>query len=152
MNSSFPEAIFRTGVMRSTKQWRLRGEKYRLEGNKCNSCGKTLWPKRRVCPVCQSRDLSLYEFNHHGTLRVAQYGPTAWNPMQLQGLQVYGLERILCIIRLNEEQEHYVAPSDMVDVLLNEIEDDVPVEMVLRKHRREPNGCWQYAYMWKPED
>lgn len=152
MNSSFPEPIFRNGVQRSTRQWRLRAEKYRLEGTRCKNCGKTHWPKVKVCPVCQSRDLEPYQLSHKGTLRVAQYGPTAWNPMQLQGLQVYAEDRVLCVIKLNEQQETYVAPSDLVDVNFEDIHDDMPVEMVLRKHRREPNGAWQYAYMWKPED
>lgn len=152
MYSSFPEPIFRTGVPRTTKQWRLRAERYRLEGTECKNCGMKNWPKKKVCPVCQSQDMKPYQFTHYGTLHVAQYGPSAWQPMQLQGLQVYALDRILCMIKLDEEQETYVAPTDLVDVRFEDIHNDMEVEMVLRKHRREPNGCWNYAYMWKPRD
>jgi len=72
--------------------------------------------------------------------------------MQLHGLQVYALDRVLSIVHLDEEQETYVAPTELVDCDLDEIRNDMEVEMVLRKHRREPNGAWYYAYMWKPRD
>jgi uncharacterized OB-fold protein len=152
MFSPFPEQIYRTGVVRTTKNWRLRPEKYRLEGTKCNQCGKTHWPGKKVCPVCNSTDLSRYRFSRYGCLTAAQFGPAAWQPMQLQGLQVYGLDRVLSIVRLDEEQETFVAPTDLVDCDHGKIYNDMEVEMVLRKHRREPNGAWNYAYMWMPKD
>lgn len=150
MISQFPEQIYRCGVVRTTKNWRLRPEKYRLEGTRCNNCGKTIWPGRTVCPVCNSQDMSRYRFSHYGKLAAAQFGPSAWSPMQLQGLEVYGLDRVLAIIELDEEQETYVAPTELVDCEYDDIKNDMEVEMVLRKHRREPNGAWNYAYMWKP--
>jgi len=152
MFSPFPEQIYRTGVMRTTKNWRLKPEKYRLEGTICNECGKTQWPGRKVCPVCNSLDVSRYRFNNFGKLTVAQYGPTAWQPMQLQGLQVYALDRILSIVKLDEDQETYVAPTELVDCNVENVHNDMEVQMVLRKHRREPNGNWCYAYMWIPRD
>lgn len=152
MLSAFPEQIYRIGVLRSTKNWRLRPEKYRLEGTICNNCGKTHWPGKKVCPVCNSMDISRYQFNHNGWLVAAHFGPTAWQPMQLQGLEVYGLDRILCIIKLDEEQETYIAPTELVDCDFKDIHNDMEVEMVLRKHRRQNNGDWNYAYMWMPKD
>lgn len=152
MFSIFPEPAYRSGVMRTTKNWRLRPEKYRLEGTKCDKCGKTHWPGKKVCPVCNGLEMSRHRFSHYGRLTSAQFGPTAWQPMQLHGLQVYALDRVLSIVHLDEEQETYVAPTELVDCDLDEIRNDMEVEMVLRKHRREPNGAWYYAYMWKPRD
>ena len=37
--------------------WRKRQERYRLEGQRCKSCGKPIFPKRLVCPYCGGREL-----------------------------------------------------------------------------------------------
>ena len=32
--------------------WRLRGQRYRLEGEVCDHCGETIFPPRDICPAC----------------------------------------------------------------------------------------------------
>ena len=39
------------------RYWREIPQRYRLEANKCNSCGKINFPPRLICSVCQSKDL-----------------------------------------------------------------------------------------------
>jgi uncharacterized OB-fold protein len=39
------------------RYWREIPQRYRLEANKCNGCGKIFFPPRLICSVCQSKDL-----------------------------------------------------------------------------------------------
>ena len=42
---------------RPVADWRLRGQKYRLVGEKCDSCGEVIFPPRDICPRC-SQDVA----------------------------------------------------------------------------------------------
>lgn len=152
MNNVFPEPIYRIGVMRTTKAWRLRKGRYRLLGTKCNQCGQTWWPGKKVCACCNSTDVSDYEFTHYGKLENFHYGPMVWHLDPVQGFNVYGLDRILADVKLDDEQGTFVAPTEVVDCRPQDAEDGMELEMVLRKLRREPNGNWNYGYMWIPRD
>jgi uncharacterized OB-fold protein len=38
--------------MEISRHWRLKAQRYRLEGSTCPSCGKLIFPPRPVCPHC----------------------------------------------------------------------------------------------------
>ena len=150
MSEMFPEPIYRHGVMRTTKAWRLRKGRYRLLGSRCKSCGRTWWPGRKVCGTCNSRDLEDYQFNHIGELVVHHYGPMVWHLDPIQGFGVYGLDRILAVVKLEGEEDTYIAPTDVVDCEPDKVQNGMRLRMTFRKLRREPNGNWNYGFMWTP--
>lgn len=152
MSEMFPEPTYRLGVMRTTKAWRLRKERYRLLGSKCNACGTTWWPGRKVCGKCNSRDLTEYQFSHKGELVAHHFGPMVWHLDPIQGFTVYGLDRIMAVIKLEEEDNTYVTPTDVVDIEPDKVKDGMKLQLVFRKLRKEPNGNWNYGYMWAPPD
>ena len=39
--------------MNVAENWRLRGLRYRLEGEKCSHCGEVIFPPRDICPECR---------------------------------------------------------------------------------------------------
>ena len=39
--------------MPSPRYWREIPNRYRLEAAKCTSCGKVVFPARRICPACR---------------------------------------------------------------------------------------------------
>lgn len=39
--------------MEIPRHWRLRAQRYRLEGSTCPSCGALMFPPRPVCTKCQ---------------------------------------------------------------------------------------------------
>jgi predicted amidophosphoribosyltransferase len=41
--------------MEIVRHWRLKAQRYRLEGSICPSCGKPMFPPRPVCPHCASQ-------------------------------------------------------------------------------------------------
>jgi len=43
--------------MPSPRYWREMPARYRLEGVRCRTCGKVIYPSRRVCPACRGEAL-----------------------------------------------------------------------------------------------
>ena len=43
--------------MEIPRHWRLRSQRYRLEGSACSACGQGSFPPRRVCPHCKAQSL-----------------------------------------------------------------------------------------------
>jgi hypothetical protein len=39
--------------MENPRHWRLRAQRYRLEGSLCPVCGQPIFPPRPVCPHCK---------------------------------------------------------------------------------------------------
>jgi uncharacterized OB-fold protein len=40
--------------MEIPRHWRLKAQRYRLEGSVCPNCGQTMFPPRPLCGTCQS--------------------------------------------------------------------------------------------------
>jgi len=38
--------------MEIPRHWRLKAQRYRLEGSICSTCGQLTFPPRPVCPQC----------------------------------------------------------------------------------------------------
>jgi uncharacterized OB-fold protein len=38
--------------MEIPRHWRLKAQRYRLEGSSCPTCGQPIFPPRPVCPHC----------------------------------------------------------------------------------------------------
>ena len=48
--------------MQIAQNWRLKGQRYALKGNKCEVCGEVNFPPREVCPHCQNHSAKIYTF------------------------------------------------------------------------------------------
>jgi uncharacterized OB-fold protein len=142
--------MYRPGVLRTTKAWRQRKERYRLIGSKCLACGTIWWPSRRVCGKCTSRNVEDLQLSSVGKLLIHHAGQLPWHVAPLGGFEVFGDTRVMTVVELPEGV--YVGPTDLVDCPPEKIRDGMLVRRVLRKLRREGNGNWQYGYMWVPEE
>ena len=149
----FPEPLYRHGVLRTTKMWRQRKERYRLVGSRCRACGQLWWPGRhgKVCGSCNSRDLEEYEFSHEGELFVHHAEGENFSIPPLQGFEVYGDNRIFAMVKLTKEGI-YIGPTEIVDCPPEKVKDGMKVKLVVRKFRREANGNWIYGFMWAPAE
>ena len=45
--------------MEIPRHWRLRAQRYRLEGSFCPGCGKPAFPPRQVCPYCKDQPVRI---------------------------------------------------------------------------------------------
>jgi uncharacterized protein len=47
--------------MSIAQTWRLKGQRYALQGAKCENCQTVSFPPREVCPHCQARNAAAYQ-------------------------------------------------------------------------------------------
>src|SRR5439155_22599172 len=52
--------------MNLPQMWRLRDQRYRLEGMQCTRCGTKIFPAKPVCPQCGSETFRPYIFSGNG--------------------------------------------------------------------------------------
>ncbi|MGB8981463.1 MAG: zinc ribbon domain-containing protein [Anaerolineales bacterium] len=45
--------------MEIPRHWRLKAQRYRLEGSICPTCGQLTFPPRPVCPHCTAQPLRI---------------------------------------------------------------------------------------------
>ncbi|NIQ57295.1 MAG: transcriptional regulator [Gammaproteobacteria bacterium] len=54
--------------MPSPRYWREIPNRYRLEGSRCRECGKTVFPARRICPLCRGDAMEPLRLSRRGTV------------------------------------------------------------------------------------
>lgn len=65
--------------MPSPRYWREIPSRYRLEGGRCPTCGKVVYPTRKVCPECRTEGLEVVALSRRGrvvTSTVIHVSPT----------------------------------------------------------------------------
>jgi 2-acetylphloroglucinol acetyltransferase len=139
--SMYPEQIHRLTTASMLREWREHGGKYRLEGSRCAECDEIFFPRRQVCGSCNSLKLVPYSCARSGKIEVM----IRWdNPGLVANGYGETVPRYLAMIRLDDG---LVIASEIVDVGdPDQLQTGTPVRMVIRKHVRESNLAWQYAY------
>jgi 2-acetylphloroglucinol acetyltransferase len=141
--SEFPEQIYRHATYSTLMKSREVGTRYRLEGVKCLDCGSKWFPRRPVCPKCNSRRLEVYQPPRRG--KIVSYYVHMVLAATLMGYQE--LEpRVVGIVQLDDGLNVF---AEIIETPESALRDGLPVEMVFRKHRRESNSNWMYGYKFK---
>lgn len=124
------------------RNWRLRDQRYRLEGRVCGNCGTKFFPPRQVCTHCQSTDLKPQEFSGRG--EVYSFTILHQAPLGFEDNLPYAIG----MVRLDEGP---VVTAQLTDVNLNELKIGQRVEMVTRKLREYGGqGAIVYGYKFRP--
>ncbi len=110
--------------MPEIKDWRYRVQRYRLIGSICNKCGRRYYPKRKICGVCGSRDLTDIELPRRG--RLLTYTIIRVPPTKYKNYAPYAVG----IIELSDGTK---VLAQLTDVDLNEIKIGMELEATLRK-------------------
>jgi hypothetical protein len=137
------EQIYKNAVYTPFRTWQERKGRLRLMGSKCKDCGQLWFPRRGagVCGKCNSRNIEDYQCSSTG--KIIYHCVFAFF-FTLTGYGEYGANtRVSVLIELDDGVRIF---SEIVDSKPELIQDGMRVEMVLRKHRRETNGNWFYAY------
>jgi len=122
--------------------WRLKDQRYRLEGTVCDNCGAKFFPPRQVCSECKSTKLTPHEFNGHG--EVYSFTTVRQAPMGHEGNIPY----IVGIIKLDEGP---MVEAQITDVNSEDVKIGQRVEMVTRKLREYgEEGLVVYGYKFRP--
>lgn len=122
--------------------WRLRPQRYRLQGTQCKHCADLQFPPMLICPKCKGRDLQPYRLSGKG--RVYSFS-TVYNPLsQFEDIAPY----VVAMIDLEEGPR---ITAQLTDVVSGNVEIGMPVEMVVRKiSEHGSNGVIAYGYKFRP--
>jgi len=125
------------------RNWRLRKQRYQLEGSKCPTCHTTYFPPRELCKHCRSRHLDAYRLQGEGTL--ASYTIVYQAP---EGFE----EQVPYAVGLVDLVEGPRLTAMLSDVDLEELRIGMPVEMVIRKINEDgKRGLINYGYKFRPK-
>jgi uncharacterized OB-fold protein len=126
------------------RNWRLRHQRYQLEGSSCTSCGHIYFPPRELCKSCRSRgQIEAYRLRGEGTLlsyTVIYQAPEGFD------------SQIPYAVGLVELAEGPRLTAMLSDTNLDELQIGMPVEMVIRKINQEgESGLINYGYKFRPK-
>jgi uncharacterized OB-fold protein len=122
--------------------WRLRAQRYRLQGTQCRDCAELSFPPVLICPSCRSRELIPHTFSGKG--KIYSYS-TVYNPLS------QFTEFVPYIVALIDLEEGVRITSQLTDVNPNEVKVGMQVEMVIRKiSEQSERGAIVYGYKFRP--
>jgi uncharacterized protein len=127
---------------RVVNDWRLRGQRYRLEGEVCDHCGETIFPPRDICPECSKPAKTPQTLSGRGevytfsTIYSAPEGFEAYTPYTV------------ALVKLEEGP---LVTAQLTDIAPKDVEIGMPVEMVTRRLRTHgEEGTIVYGYKFRP--
>lgn len=122
--------------------WRLRLQRYRLQGTRCEDCMAPQFPPMLICPACKSRNLHAFRFLGKG---VVYSFSTVYTPLaQFEDIAPY-------VVALIDLEEGPRITALLTDIQANEVTIGLHVEMVVRKiSERGSNGVITYGYKFRP--
>jgi hypothetical protein len=122
--------------------WRLRGQRYRLEGEVCDHCGSTIFPPRDICPECGQPAKEPHALSGRG--EIYTYSTIYSAP---EGFEAY-VPYTVALVKLEEGP---MITAQLTDVAPDDVEIGMPVEMVTRRLRTEgEEGPIVYGYKFRP--
>lgn len=124
------------------RNWRLKDQRYRLEGAVCAECGAKFFPPRPVCSECKSSHLKPYQFSGRGEL--FSFTTLYQAPLGYEGNVPYAVG----MVKLDEGP---LVEAQITDVNPSELKIGQRVEMVTRKLREfGQEGLIVYGYKFRP--
>ncbi len=124
------------------RYWRLRNQRYRLEGTECIECGQKSFPPRCVCEKCKSDRLKPYRFSGKGT--IYSFSTIFQAPDTFDKDIPYSI----ALVKLDEGP---LITTQLADIKQDDIRIGQKVEMVVRKiYEDGENGPIQYGYKFRP--
>lgn len=125
-----------------SRNWRLRAQRYRLEGSACGGCARVYFPPREVCPDCGSEDLEVRRLSGRG--EIFSYTVLHRGPESFDG----GVPYSVGLIDLVEGPR---ITAMITDIDPERVEIGMPVEMVIRVANTEgERGPINYSYKFRP--
>ncbi len=122
--------------------WRLRGQRYRLEGEVCDHCGVAIFPPRDICPACNKPAKTPAPLSGRGevyTFSTIYSAPEGFEPYTPYTVALVKLEEGPSSRPSSPTSRPTMSGSRM------------PVEMVTRRLRTHgEDGTIVYGYKFRP--
>ncbi len=129
--------------MEIPRHWRLKKQRYALQGEVCPHCEGKIFPPRDVCPHCGNEARTIFTFSGQG--KVYSFTHITEAPAGFEQTAPY----TVALVQLDEGP---VVTAQLTDVDADQVEIGMPVEMVTRKIRSDGNerGMIVYGYKFRP--
>lgn len=129
--------------MEIPRHWRLKKQRYALQGEICPHCEGKIFPPRDVCPHCGNDARTTFTFSGRG--KIYSFTHVTEAPAGFEETAPY-------TVALVQLEEGPVVTAQLTDVDADEVEIGMPVEMVTRKIRSDSNerGIIIYGYKFRP--
>jgi len=125
--------------------WRENPSRYNLAGFKCNSCGRTYFPPRAICPVCHRKSVGKIE-----KVKLKGEGKIFSFTEVQEGLEELSMQRPY-ILAMVEMDEGAMVTGQIIDCEACDIDIGTRVRASLRKLSEEgPSGIIHYGYKFVP--
>ncbi len=124
------------------RNWRLKDQRFRLEGSVCAECGAKFFPPRQVCTECKSTHMTPHEFDGRGELY--SFTTLYSAPMGFE-------EQVPYIVGMIKLDEGPLVEAQITDADPETLKIGQRMEMVTRKLRAYgDDGIIVYGYKFRP--
>jgi len=130
--------------MEIPRHWRLKQQRYNLQGEICNGKEKHIvYPPRDICPSCGDSAKEIFQLSGNG--KVYSFTTVYDAPAGYQ-------ENVPYTVALVKLDEGPMVTAQLTDVDNDAVEIGMPVEMVTRKLRTDGDERGQiiYGYKFRP--
>lgn len=129
--------------MEISRHWRLRQQRYGMQGEVCPHCSVKIFPPRDVCPECGKEAKNIFQFSGRG--EVYSYTTIYEPPAGYEENTPY----TVALVKLAEGPLVTAQLTDLGEV---SVEIGMPVEMVTRRLRQDGDerGLIVYGYKFRP--
>jgi hypothetical protein len=129
--------------MEVPRYWRLKKQRYALQGESCPHCGIKIFPPRDICPECGGEAKTPFVFSGQG--EVYSYTHMSAAPAGFEEQAPY----TLALVKLAEGP---VVAAQLTDLGNQHVSIGMPVEMVTRKIKNDGDdrGMIVYGYKFRP--
>ena len=129
--------------MEVPRHWRLKKQRYSLQGEVCPHCDAKIFPPRDVCPECGGEAKTPFTFSGQG--QVWSFTSYSNAPAGFEEQAPY----TIAMVKLNEGP---VVTAQLTDLGPEPVRIGMPVEMVTRRIRSDGNdrGMLVYGYKFRP--
>ena len=125
------------------RNWRLKPQRFRLEGTKCSNCGELSFPPRMICSSCRNKEHESFQFSGKG--QVYSYSTVYQAPAGFEAYVPY-------IVALVDLEEGPRVTAQLTDVSPEDVKIGMTVQKVTRKISEEgERGMIVYGYKFRPE-
>jgi uncharacterized OB-fold protein len=122
--------------------WRLRDQRYRLLGGRCEECGAHVFPAKEFCPQCKSELVQPYAFSGEGEIF----------SHSLMYQAPHGFEQdVPYTVALVKLAEGPLVTAQLTDMDAGEAQIGMKVELVTRVLTEDGEaGAIEYGYKFRP--